>query len=143
MVKKAYKVLKKGDFYVLPAGYTKSGYHTEIKVMDKERANEIMRARKTMTLKRKYPEIRQGVAGQKVQQKPPKESKVDWKMQELKEIPDYINGGKYLFKLQGLPSTKQVATANENYYKYHGNETVVLKTRDGKYALYVSEKGGK
>jgi hypothetical protein len=139
MPKKAYKIYKKGDYYILPAGYAGGRYHEEIRTMDRNRAIEIMSARKTLSLKSKYPEIKAGINAQNHQQNP-HEKRVDWKLQELKDTPDYIQGGKYLLKLRGIFCPKQVAEANESHYKYGGYITAVLKTRDGKYALYVSEQ---
>jgi len=135
MSKKAYRLKKAGDYYIVPAGYAGGRFHKEIRTMDKTRAEDALRARKSLSLKRKYPEVRKGVAIQR--SLPP--VKINWESQEAKEIPDYLSGGKHILKLQGIPSTSQVTKANESYYKHHGYETVILKTSDGRYALYVSE----
>lgn len=137
MAKKGYQIKKEGDFWVIPAGYVAGQYHKEIRTMNREKAEDVVRARKSISLKRKYPEIRKGISETKSNQKP---TKVDWKLQELKDVPDYIHGGPFLFKLHGSPSNHQVTTANESYYKHRGYKTVVLKTKEGRYALYVEEK---
>jgi len=136
MGKKAYRIQKEGDFYVIPAGYAGGRFHEKIRTMNKDQSEDIIRARKSVSLKRKYPEVRCGVRGMKNE----RPVQINWDLQQVKVIPDYLTAGKYIFKLQGLPSTEQVAKANESYYKYHGHETFILKTRDGRYVLYVSEE---
>ena len=136
MSKKAYRIQKEGDYYIDPAGYAGGRYHGEIKRLNKREIEDVITARKTISLKRKYPEVRSGVRGMKNE----RPIQINWDLQQVKEIPDYLTAGKYIFKLQGLPSTEQVAKANESYYKYHGHETFILKTRDGRYVLYVSEE---
>ena len=136
MGKKAYQLKKEGDFYIIPAGYARGRYHKEIRTMDKNNAKNILAARKSVALKQKYPEIRNSLTG--IKKGVPVQ--INWELQQVKEIPDYLRGGPYILKLQGIPSTAQVTKANESYYKYHGYETVVLKTKDGRYALYVSEQ---
>jgi hypothetical protein len=139
MVKKAYKVLKKGDFYVLPAGYTKSGYHSEIKVMDKDRANEIMRARKTLTLKRKYPEVRKGLAD--VLEKTKAQTILDNRSRPLPRIDTLAKiypDNEYTMRLKGI-NNYQVTFANAEHYIYDGYKVHTFKV-EGKYALYVSDQ---
>jgi hypothetical protein len=140
MTKKAYRIIKDGDYYVVPAGYVKGTYHNEIRTMNKDRAEEIMHARKTISLKKKYPEVRKGIAEMKSIPLPPRNKQIDWDVQMLKRIPDYITGGKYLLRLRGTYPNNQVATANENHYKHERYLTAILKTFDDRYALYVSEE---
>jgi hypothetical protein len=144
MSKKAYRIQKDGDYYLIPAGYVNGRYHKEIRTMDKTHAEDVIAARKTLSLKQKYPEVRKGVEGVRQQHldNPRQTNRVILSEQILKDIPEFISGGKYLLKLQGTPATKQVSESNENYYKHHGYKTAILKTNDGRYALYVSEVKG-
>jgi hypothetical protein len=138
MAYKAYTIHKEGDYYVIPAGTVHGRYYKETRTMSKDAAKDIIASRKSISLKRKYPEIRTHEAIPK----PRVSGRTLIEMQKVKEIPDYISGGTHgLLKRQGSPTaSKRVAQANENYYKHHGYMTVILEDKQGKYVLYVSEK---
>jgi hypothetical protein len=139
MTKKAYKLFKEGDFYVLPAGYTKSGYRPEIKTMDLESAKRIQVARKTLSLKKKYPEVRQGVNG--LREKTKAQTILDKRsppIPSIKSLPDIYPEHEFTMRLKVI-NNYQVTFANAEHYLYDGYKVTTFKV-EGKYALYVSDE---
>lgn len=139
MPKKAYRMRKVGDFYVLPAGYVHGKYYEEIRVMDKERAKEIMRARKTISLKKKYPEVREGVRKLKPETVQKCRECQGKGVPHVKMIPDMIIDRGVGMHLKGI-NNYQVTYANAQHYINDGYVISTVKTDNEQYALYVSDQ---
>jgi hypothetical protein len=139
MSKKAYRLIKEGDRYRVPAGYVRGQDYNEVSTMDRRLAKDVVKARKSVSLKRKYPQI----LGQTSDQA--KERLLKFKhdlrrSESKKEIPTFLQAGSIAIRLQQVTDNKQVAESNEAYYKKSGLYTIILKTKDGRYALYIEDR---
>jgi len=139
MAKKAYKLKKEGDFYVAPSGMTKAGYVGKIKTMDKEAAKQVIKSRKTLVLKRKYPEIRESMRNPEVKKNMDKIKEEEYSQELKKNYPPKTITRKNISLSLKDTNKYQVIYANAQHYLYDGYAVETMDIGDGKYALYVSD----